>query len=108
MNEQGVSMEHLIRILNDNDRQTLAWLRTHVGDARVADAARRLIAQREQSAGSWAKPYISAVCRYLGVWPPTSRRSICADADHGVADRYLAQMRQLLAQRMAIVRRSAR
>ncbi|WP_423383730.1 hypothetical protein [Burkholderia sp. LMG 32019] len=39
-------MEHLVRILNDDDRQTLAWLRTHVGDARVVDAARRLIAQR--------------------------------------------------------------
>lgn len=101
-------MEHLIRILNDDDRQTLAWLSTHVGEARVADAARRLIAQREQSAGGWAKPYISAVCRYLGVWSPTPRRSTRADAEHGVADRHLAQMRQLLAQRTATVRRSAR
>ncbi|KWA81691.1 hypothetical protein WL30_24575 [Burkholderia ubonensis] len=101
-------MEHLVRILNDDDRQTLAWLRTHVGDGRVADAARRLIAQREPSAGGWAKPYISAVCRYLGVWPPTPRRSIRADTDHGVADRHLEQMRQLLAERTATVRRSVR
>ncbi|WP_038785709.1 hypothetical protein [Burkholderia pseudomallei] len=102
-------MEHLVRILNDDDRQTLAWLRTHVGDARVVGAARRLIAQREQSTGGWAKPYISAVCRYLGVWPPAPRRSTRADADHGVADRHLAQMRQLLAQRAVTVAvRSAR
>nr|WP_028231053.1 hypothetical protein [Paraburkholderia mimosarum] len=101
-------MEHLVRILNDDDRQTLAWLRTHVGDARVADAARRVIAQREQSDGGCAKPYISAVCRHFGVWPPTPRRSTRADADHGVADRHLAQMRHLLAQCTAAVRRSAR
>jgi hypothetical protein len=101
-------MEHLIRILNDDDRQTLAWLRTHVGDARVADAARRLIAQREQHAGAWAKPYVSAVCRYLGVWPPTLRPSTRSGADHAIADRHLAQMRQMLAQRATTARRAAR
>jgi len=32
-------MEHLIRIVNDTDRQVLAWLRAQVGDARVERAA---------------------------------------------------------------------
>ena len=99
-------MEHLIRILNDDDRQTLVWLRTHVGDTRVAEAARRLIAQRETAVGAWAKPYVSAVCRYLGVWPPTPQRSPRVEGDHAVADRHLAQMRQLLAQRTMMVRRA--
>jgi hypothetical protein len=55
-------MNQLIRILNDGDRETLAWLRKHVGDVRVAAAARHL--------GGNGKPYVSAVCRYLGVRPP--------------------------------------
>jgi hypothetical protein len=100
-------MEHLIRILNDADRQTLAWLRTHLGDARVADAARQLTAQREPIAGAPAKPYISAICRYLGVWPPTPRRSTHADTDHRVADQHLARIRQLLAQRSTTAGRAA-
>jgi hypothetical protein len=100
-------LEHLIRILNDDHRQTLAWLRAHAGDARVADAARRLAGQREPVAGAWAKPYISAVCRYLGVWPPTPRRSTNAHADQQVADQHLARIRQLLAQRSTTASRAA-
>ncbi|MFC0402989.1 hypothetical protein [Paraburkholderia rhizosphaerae] len=99
-------MEHLVRILNDGDRQTLAWLRTHVGDARVADASRQLAANREQFAGVRAKPYLSAVCRYLGVWPPAPRRSTRADADHRVADQHLARIRQLLSHRSPAARRA--
>jgi hypothetical protein len=99
-------MEHLIRILNDDDRQTLAWLRIHVGDARVSGAARQLTAQREQFANFSAKPYISAVCRYLGVWPPAPLRSTQTDADHRVADQHLARIRQLLAQRSTPARRA--
>ena len=38
------------------DRETLAWLRKHVGDVRVAAAARHL--------GGNGKPYLSAVCCY--------------------------------------------
>jgi hypothetical protein len=34
--------QHLIRILNDGDRETLVWLCKHVGDVRVAAAARHL------------------------------------------------------------------
>ncbi len=34
--------EHLVRIVNEADRQVLAWLRAQVGDARVERAARQL------------------------------------------------------------------
>jgi hypothetical protein len=89
-------MEHLLRVVNESDRQTLAWLRTHVGDARVATAARQL-ASRDTNASR--KPYVSAVCRYLGVWPPTPDTPRLADDDHATGDRYLAQIRQLLKRR---------
>jgi hypothetical protein len=100
-------MERLIRILNDDDRQTLAWLRVHVGDARVADAARRLITQRHHFSGVSAKPYISAVCRYLGVWPPASLRSARSVTNRQVGDQHLAHIRQMLAQRPMAVRRTS-
>ncbi|EIF28249.1 hypothetical protein [Paraburkholderia xenovorans] len=84
-------MNQLIRILNDGDRETLEWLRKHVGDVRVAAAARHL--------GSNGKPYLSAVCRYLGVRPPMPRQPGRPVEDCTVGDDYLAQIRQLLAQR---------
>ncbi|WP_089164870.1 hypothetical protein [Caballeronia sordidicola] len=84
-------MNHLIRILNDSDRETLAWLCKHVGDVRVAAAARHL--------GGSGKPYLSAVCRYLGVRPPTSRQHDRPVEDCTVGDSYLAQIRLLLAHR---------
>ncbi|MEQ5843829.1 hypothetical protein N0A02_30680 [Paraburkholderia acidicola] len=95
-------MEHLLRVINESDRQTLAWLRTHVGDARVAAAARHL-AGRADSGNAHAprKPYVSAVCRYLGVWPPAPDTPRLADDDHATGDRYLAQIRQLLKRRGA-------
>ncbi|QCP54530.1 hypothetical protein FAZ95_37230 [Trinickia violacea] len=99
-------MEHLIRILNDDDRQTLAWLRKHVGDSCVADAACRLAAQRGTSAGALTKPYVSAICRYLGVWPPTPHWQCSANANHAIADQHLAQMRQLLARCTTPARRT--
>ncbi len=51
-------MEHLVRIVNDTDRQILAWLRSQVGDERGARAA--------QHKGRGRQPYLSAVCRSLG------------------------------------------
>ncbi|MBN3808528.1 hypothetical protein [Paraburkholderia sp. Ac-20347] len=96
-------MEHLIRILNDDDRQTLAWLRTHVGDSRLADAAKRLAAH-----GLPVKPYLSAVCRYLGVWPPAQPRAVQGDASQAVADQHIAQMRLLLARHSKVVHRTTR
>jgi hypothetical protein len=55
-------MEHLVRVQNERDRRTLAWLWAQVGDAAIAEAAR-------QCDGA-AKPYLSSVCRTLGVTPP--------------------------------------
>lgn len=51
-------MEHLIRVMNDRDRQALAWLRTRVGEVRLEAAARAMT--RGDS-----KLYVSALCRYL-------------------------------------------
>lgn len=84
-------MEHLIRIVNETDRQILAWLRSQAGDERVARAAQQM--------GRTRKPYLSAVCRYLGVWPPAALRHPPAreQADHAVGDRYLSLIRQHLA-----------
>ena len=87
----GSVMNQLIRILNDGDRETLAWLRKHVGDVRVAAAARHL--------GGNGKPYVSAVCRYLGVRPPTPHQHSRPVEDCTVGDNHLAQIRQLLEQR---------
>jgi hypothetical protein len=84
-------MHQLIRILNDGDCETLAWLRKHVGDVRVAAATRHL--------GGNGKPYLSAVCRYLGVRPPTPHQASRPVEDCTVGDNYLAQIRQLLARR---------
>ncbi|SDJ59458.1 hypothetical protein SAMN04487926_1713 [Paraburkholderia steynii] len=52
-------MEHLVRVYNEKDRQTLEWLRRHVDDAAIASAV-------AQCTGS-GKPYLSIVCRSLGV-----------------------------------------
>ncbi|AOJ04908.1 MULTISPECIES: hypothetical protein [Burkholderia] len=88
-------MEHLVRIVNDTDRQILVWLRSQVGDERVERAALRM--------GRVRKPYLSAVCRYLGVSPPISLRypTRRAETDHTVGDRYLTLIRQHLATRAA-------
>ncbi|CAG9217205.1 hypothetical protein [Burkholderia vietnamiensis] len=84
--------EHLVRIVNDTDRQVLAWLRAQVGDARVERAARQL--------GHTRKPFPSALCRYLGVSAPATlrqpERSRVA-RDFSVGDRYLSLIRQHLA-----------
>ncbi|MBN3856745.1 hypothetical protein G3N59_25520 [Paraburkholderia sp. Ac-20340] len=101
-------MEHLVRILNDNDRQTLAWLRRHVGDARLSDAARRLIAQREQHGGIGSKPYLSAVCRYLGVRPPAPLSATKIVAGNPIADQYLSRIREVLAQHAASMHKAVR
>jgi len=78
------------------------WLRTY-----VSAAARQLTAQREQFVGVREKPYLSAICRYLGVWPPAPRRSTRSDADHRVADQHLVRIRQLLAQHSTAARKPA-
>ncbi len=66
-------------------------LRRPVGAERVARPA--------QPMGRVRKPYLSAVCRYLGVWPPISLRypPRHGAVDHAVGDRYLTLIRQHLA-----------
>jgi hypothetical protein len=57
-------MEHLVRVQNERDRRTLAWLRGHVGDAAIVAAAQRC--------GGLSKPYLSAVCPTLEVTVPAA------------------------------------
>jgi hypothetical protein len=78
-------MEHLVRVQNERDRRTLAWLRSQVGDAAVTEAARRC--------GGASKPYLSAVCRTLGVTAPRFRTMTPSAA----AEQSLATIRQILA-----------
>ena len=83
-------MERLIRIVNDDDRHALAWLATHAGHVRVADAARHL-------AHAGRPVFVSALCRYLGIWPPEPRQSMRPQQDCALADRHLAMIRGILA-----------
>ncbi|MEC3769534.1 MULTISPECIES: hypothetical protein [Cupriavidus] len=84
-------MEHLIRVQNDYDRQVLAWLRGRIGDAALQSAVHRLASPR--------KPYLSTLCRSLGIRPP-SRRQFAAETariHRAVGDSYLARIREILA-----------
>lgn len=82
-------MEHLIRILNERDRRTLEWLRTRVGDASLEFAVKNI--------GGTAKPYISTVCRTLGVRPPTFAGPGRRVEGTATANQSLAAMKALLA-----------
>ncbi|MEX3630185.1 MAG: hypothetical protein VB138_12680 [Burkholderia sp.] len=88
-------MEHRVRLVNDTDRQVFDWLRSQAGDIRVARALQQL--------GRTRKPYVSALCRYLGLRPPlTIQRPVRrAATDHSVGDHYLALIRQHLASHAA-------
>jgi hypothetical protein len=81
-------MEHLVRVLNERDRRTLVWIRERVGDAAFVDAVSRC--------GS-AKPYISAVCRQLGLSAPAFRSSVHAPTATGELS--LARIRRILGER---------
>ena len=85
-------MEHLVRVVNEYDRQTLAWLRLRVGDTAIAAAARNWAGQ--------GKPWLSAVCRQLGVTPPKAAvwRAPGAPGRGEVGDQHLAAIRQILRQ----------
>jgi hypothetical protein len=86
-------MEHLVRVHNETDRQTLEWLRRHIGDAAIAAAIQRCEGPD--------KPYLSAVCRQLGVrvpkFPLPQR-----DSPSPVAEQSLATIRRILAARTAL------
>lgn len=82
-------MEHLVRVQNERDRRTLAWLRESVGDASIVAAV-------ERCGGS--RPYLSAVCRTLGVTAPqfSALRRLTPSP---TAEQSLATIRQILASR---------
>jgi hypothetical protein len=80
-------MEQWVRVQNEHDRQVLAWLRERVGDAVVAAAA-------QACAHGDTKPYLSMVCRQLGLSVPRFTRH-GASAD-GVGERHLAAMYEIL------------
>jgi hypothetical protein len=80
-------MEQWVRVQNEHDRQVLAWLRERVGDATVVAAA-------QACARGDTKPYLSTVCRQLGLSVPRfSRRGASAA---GVGERHLAAMYEIL------------
>jgi len=83
-------MEHLVRVQNELDRRTLAWLRAQVGDAAIAAAA--------QQCGGPSKPYLSAVCRTLGVTAPRFSAAH-RPAPSATAEQSLATIRQILGSR---------
>lgn len=81
-------MEHPVRVYNEKDRRTLEWLRQKVGDAAITVAAKQC--------GRSGKPYLSALCRYLGVrapsFPPPPRHT-----PSPIAEQSLAAIRSILA-----------
>jgi hypothetical protein len=83
-------MEHLVRVYNEKDRRTLEWLRRHVGDAAIAAAV-------ERCSGP-GKPYLSAVCRRLGVKAPLFSASRVNEPSP-VGEASLAAIRRILAAR---------
>ncbi|CAG2128271.1 hypothetical protein [Cupriavidus plantarum] len=84
-------MEDLVRVHNEYDRQVLAWLRVRVGDAALQSAA-------HQAATDGEKPYLSTICRSLGLRPPSrgTFREEAARTHRAVGERYLARIRQIL------------
>jgi len=80
-------MEQWVRVQNERDRQVLAWLRAHVGDLAIIDAA-------GQCGVATAKPYLSAICRKLGVAPP--RAAFAAFQPGQVGEQHLAYIYQIL------------
>lgn len=88
-------MEHLIRIQNEYDRQVLVWLRARIGDNALEAVARRLGGER--------KPYLSMICRHLNIRAPSRNtlRTQQARINREVGDRYLASIRQMLAESAA-------
>ncbi|ACC75763.1 hypothetical protein PPMP20_16975 [Paraburkholderia phymatum] len=81
-------MEHLVRVYNEKDRRTLAWLRERVGDAAIAAAVKRCVGD---------KPFLSSVCRQIGVRPPDFLASTSRPAPTETGEQALATIRGILA-----------
>jgi hypothetical protein len=84
-------MESVVRVLNERDRRTLAWLRASVGDAAIERAARDL---------GPSKPYLSEICMRLGVQAPRFA-AITRPEPSPVGERSLAAIRHILGSRAA-------
>jgi len=89
-------MEDLVRVQNEYDRLVLAWLRSHVGDRALRQAALKL--SGPEGRDSRRKPYLSTVCRLLGVQPPPRRtlHARSAAQRRAVGERYLREIRAIL------------
>jgi hypothetical protein len=92
-------MEHRIRVTNEHDRRTLEWLRMKVGDAALESAAWHL--------GGSTKPYISAVCRELGVRPPRFPSTRRVEGTP-TGNQSIAAIKKLLASKMGSAQASTR
>ncbi|RKE23755.1 hypothetical protein B0G76_8436 [Paraburkholderia sp. BL23I1N1] len=97
-------MEHRVRVRNESDRRTLAWLRERTSDAALATTA-----QACMTPGQLGKAYVSQLCRRLGLRPPWQVREAAtgAAAHSEVGDRHLAAIRQILARPQVETRRPA-
>jgi hypothetical protein len=80
-------MEQWVRVQNERDRQVLVWLRAQLDDEVIVAAAQRC-------ASPGAKPYLSMVCRALGVVPP--RYVLNRNATAEIGERHLASIYQIL------------
>lgn len=82
-------MDDLIRIENEYDRQTVAWLRNRLSDQALCEVVMRMEGR--------GRPYASEVCRTLGVTrPPYQRASRVRPLNRSVGEAYLATIRGIL------------
>jgi hypothetical protein len=81
-------MEEWVRVQNERDRKVLVWLRGQVGDTAIAAVA-------HACARGDSKPYLSAVCRQLGLSIP--RHISHGVSNEAVGEKHLAAMYEILA-----------
>lgn len=88
-------MEQWVRVENDRDRQVLVWLRGQLDDETIVAAAQRC-------ASPGVKPYLSMVCRALGLTPP--RYVFTRHANAEIGERHLASIYQILQRPRSVAR----
>ncbi|MCO5400244.1 hypothetical protein [Ralstonia soli] len=82
-------MDELIRIENEYDRQTVAWLHERLGEQALNEVVLRMHGR--------GRPYASEVCRTLGLTPPPRKRTTHArPLNRAVGEAYLATIRAIL------------